>query len=654
MDPQNLPPWLLPAVGDALPDLIYVKDRDSRMIYLNAAIAEAIGRPAADLVGLNERDWSVNLDEADAIIEMDRSVIESGEARVAEEIYTDPHGVTHRYRSAKSPLRAPDGTIVGLTGVSSDITELHAAHERLVASEARFRTLADTLPAFIWMTDAEGRNIYTNTRYQEAMQRSAEQLLGHGWTDVVHPDDAQLLSLTWEESLRTGNPYESSFRFLFPDGSSRWFLVRGRAVRGPDGTITQWIGTCTDIDTQVRAQQELRDSEARIARSAQDLEATVQERTAELVELRKLDSIGQLTGGIAHDFNNLLTPILTALDLLHEDPAVPADTHDLVESALRSAEKARALVARLLTFARRQDLRAEVVDLARLVDEMTDLLTHSLGPTVEIVTSKAAALPHCTVDPHQMELALLNLCVNAKDALPSGGRVTISLDTHTLTADENPSLSAGRYVRLSVTDDGVGMSESVLASAVDPFFTTKESGRGTGLGLSMVHGLAAQSGGALILRSQEGVGTRAEMWLPAADRREATAKPVVAPPPALPPLQVLLVDDEELVRSSLADMMRSNGHTVVETGSARQALEWLRPDSGRSIDALVTDQLMPGMTGAELAGRALELRPDLPVLVISGYISDGPHLGDLPRLAKPFRKSDLNAALARITSRIPT
>lgn len=651
MDPQDLPSWLLPAVGDALMDLLYVKDLDNNMVYCNAATADVIGRPAEWVIGRNEGDWSANPEEAEIIMATDRRVMDTGEPVVVEEVFTDSTGKVHRYRSAKSPLRAPDGAIVGLTGVSSDITELQAAHERLVDSESRFRTLAETLPAFIWITDAAGRNVYTNSQYQTAMQRSAEELLDMGWADVVHPDDVQLLTLTWQEALRTGSPYESSFRFMFPDGSSRWFLARGRPVRGPDGEIAQWIGSCTDIDGQVRAQQELRDSEARIARSAQDLETTVQERTAELVELRKLDSIGQLTGGIAHDFNNLLTPILTALDLLHDDPGVPADTHDLVESALRSAEKARALVARLLTFARRQDLQTESVDLVRLVDGMTDLLTHSLGPTIEIVTSRSASLPHCMVDPHQMELALLNLCVNANDAMPEGGRVTISLDTRTVADGDVPSLSAGRYVRLCVSDDGVGMDETVLASAIDPFFTTKGTGRGTGLGLSMVHGLAAQSGGSLILHSRPGAGTRAEIWLPAADRRgdsRPTDEPAVAA--TIEPLRVLLVDDEELVRTSLADMMRSHGHVVIETDSARQALELLRPGAPGAIDALVTDQLMPGMTGAELARRALGLRPGLPILVISGYLSDGETLGDLPRLAKPFRSGDLNAALARITA----
>jgi signal transduction histidine kinase len=389
---------------------------------------------------------------------------------------------------------------------------------------------------------------------------------------------------------------------------------------------------------------------------ARDLERRVEERTAkheaavaQLHEVQKLETLGQLTGGVAHDFNNLLTPITGALDILHKQYAgQDARSARLLGNALKAADRARTLVQRLLGFARRQTLQTNAVDIVRLMSGMRDLIASSIGPTIELSIEPDADLPLAIVDPNQLELAILNLCVNARDAMPNGGRLTISAMR---TSGENanvPSLPAGDYVRLSVGDDGSGMSNETLSRAIEPFYSTKEIGRGTGLGLSMVHGLAAQLGGGFAISSELGQGTRVDLYLPAAASGAAEAGlPAIRAEGAIDrKLSVLLVDDEDLVRFATGEMIRELGHQVTEAGSGPEALEKLA--QGCEVDALITDYKMPRMDGAELAGRVCEVQPSLPILIITGYTGISDQELDLPKLAKPFGQADLAAALASL------
>jgi CheY-like chemotaxis protein len=372
-----------------------------------------------------------------------------------------------------------------------------------------------------------------------------------------------------------------------------------------------------------------------------------EEALAQLFEAQKLETLGQLTGGVAHDFNNLLTPITGALDLLgrrHNDDARSAR---LVDGALQSAERAKTLVQRLLGFARRQALETRAVDLATLVEGMRDLVASSMGSAVELRIVVAPELPPALTDPNQLELAVLNLCVNARDAMPSGGTLTIMVEQAAVGPLDAPALPAGAYVRLSVIDTGTGMDAATLARAVEPFYSTKELGKGTGLGLSMVHGLAAQLGGAFMLTSAVGRGTRADLYLPIA----ASPMNVIAPRLAAvavasgPALSILLVDDEELVRTGTAEMLRDMGHGVTEASGGAQALAKLA--AGLPIDAVITDYMMPRMDGAELARRIGERHPQVPVLVVTGYAGGDLSIG-LPQLAKPFRQAELAAALNKL------
>jgi signal transduction histidine kinase/ActR/RegA family two-component response regulator len=368
-----------------------------------------------------------------------------------------------------------------------------------------------------------------------------------------------------------------------------------------------------------------------------------------LLQAQKMESIGQLTGGIAHDFNNLLAVILGNLDLLRRRIEDDDRTRRLLEGAIQGAQRGAALTQRLLAFSRRQDLTPQAVNVPQLVAGITDLLTRALGPSIEIVTHFPAGLPSVKVDPNQLEMALLNLAVNARDAMPVSGTITISAHPEEVADSNGHGLQAGAYVCVSVTDTGIGMDATTLARAVEPFFTTKGVGKGTGLGLSMIHGLAVQSGGTLMLKSQVGKGTTAEIWLP---QGEAVARAAASDEQARAEHRtctVLLVEDDALVMTGTAAMLEDLGHTVVEASSAEAALRILRDDT--SIDLVVTDHAMPGMTGLELAERIRAEWPTMPILLASGHAEMPDRTGlALPRLNKPFGRDELAQAIASMVT----
>jgi signal transduction histidine kinase/ActR/RegA family two-component response regulator len=385
-----------------------------------------------------------------------------------------------------------------------------------------------------------------------------------------------------------------------------------------------------------------------------DLERRVEERTSEhavtvaqLHEAQKLETLGQLTGGVAHDFNNLLTPITGALDLLQRKYGdSDAQTKRLLGNALQAADRAKTLLQRLLGFARRQELRTEPVDIAALLTGMRDLISSSVGPKVELRLRCSPNLQPALIDANQLELAILNLTVNARDAMPAGGPLTILADEVAIGPGSEPRLKPGLYVRLSVIDAGCGMDAQTQARAIEPFYSTKEFGRGTGLGLSMVHGLAAQLGGGFALTSALDEGTRVDLYLPVANE-DAAAAPNLAIELAMSVgrhLSVLLVDDEEIVRTATAEMIRDLGHKVEEASSAIEALA--RLEAGLKVDAVITDYMMPRMDGGAFARRLASTRPEIPVLLITGYTGRTDDVLHLPRLAKPFGQSEIGAALA--------
>jgi signal transduction histidine kinase len=400
---------------------------------------------------------------------------------------------------------------------------------------------------------------------------------------------------------------------------------------------------------------DLETSHAELRRLNEELEARVEERTREreaalsqLFEAQKVDTIGQLTGGVAHDFNNLLMAMMGSLELLQKRIGGDATAERLLETARKGAERGAGLTQRLLAFARRQELRPAAVSFPDLMMDLQALFRSTLGPSIAIEERVPQVLPPVLADANQLELALMNLALNARDAMPSGGTLTISARPEDHTGERSEvGLSVGSYVRISVIDTGQGMDAETLARATEPFFTTKGVGKGTGLGLSMVHGLAAQSGGALAIRSAPGKGCQVDLILPVA--REAMAPPVAESkgPPIERSLTILVVDDDPLVCGGTAAMLEDLGHAVIEANSAVEALE--RLDRGPDIELVITDHAMPGMTGSDLARAIREKRPDLPIILSSGY-ADLPHVDtttDLPRLSKPFLQADLAMAIAR-------
>ena len=406
-------------------------------------------------------------------------------------------------------------------------------------------------------------------------------------------------------------------------------------------------------DSKQRLEERVIERTAELSRAHQDVLAEIAQREQAEEKLRqsqKLEMIGQLTGGVAHDFNNLLMAVMGNLDLIRKRISPDVGLHRLIDGALQGAQRGAALTQRLLAFARRQDLKVEPTNIADLLQGMRDLIDRTIGNNIELVVKAPKTLPSVLVDPNQIELAILNLVVNARDAMPGGGWLTIEIDEARMDggADEGRCAS---YVRVAVIDTGCGMDAETLRKAAEPFFSTKEIGKGTGLGLSMIHGLAKQLNGALRLSSELGIGTRAELWLPATtvpavDHHSQVDMPVAGSHP----ITVLVVDDDALISMSTALMVEDLGHSVWEANSPGAALDILRDQ--QKIDLLITDFSMPKMNGAQLAKAARELRPDLPVLLATGY-ADLPsgNNADLPRIGKPYQQEQLAAAIARVMAK---
>ncbi|KQN91959.1 hypothetical protein ASE90_04170 [Sphingomonas sp. Leaf67] len=449
------------------------------------------------------------------------------------------------------------------------------------------------------------------------------------------PDQQAAVRAAWDPAL-AGEEYTATAEFGDPARGHmrRVYEMKFNSVRDGAGQQIGAFQFVTDVTERRRA------------------ETALGEAQAALRQAQKMEAMGQLTGGVAHDFNNLLTPILGSLDLLQRRGSLSPREARLVDGALQSAERARTLVHRLLAFARRQPLQSGPVDLLALVGGMTDLIASTVGSPVGVRSAIADDLPPALADANQLEMAILNLCVNARDAMPDGGTLTIAADAPDPPATAAAGVEPGQYVRLSVIDTGTGMDGETAARAVEPFFSTKGIGRGTGLGLSMVHGLALQLGGTMAIVSAPGLGTRIDLWLPVSGE---VARPAEASDDEVGGEtgfrgRALVVDDEALVRMTTADMLQSLGYEAVEADSATEAEQML---AQRRFDLVVTDHLMPGRTGVWLA-RAIEDRhPGLPVLIVSGYADIDGLAPDLPRLTKPFREAELARAIAGMAG-IPT
>jgi PAS domain S-box-containing protein len=512
-----------------------------------------------------------------------------------------------------------------VAGRTWSAVERAQAEQEALNSAAQFQMLAQAMANHVWTATPDGLLDWFNDRTIEYGGIDADKLAGTGWTQIVHADDMPGVAAQWEAALASGEQYQTEFRLRRYDGVFRWHLVRAVAIRDKDGRIIRWIGTNTDIEEQ-------KTTAGALASLNATLEAQVNERTAELMaaeetlrQSQKMEAVGQLTGGLAHDFNNLLTGIMGSLEMLDARIA-QGRTRDLdryIRIALGAGKRAAALTHRLLAFARRQTLDPRTIDINQLTTEMDELIRRTVGPSITIEVVGAPGLWTTRVDPNQLENALLNLCINARDAMPDGGRITIETANRWIDqkTTKDPDLPIGEYVSLCVSDTGCGMPPDVVARAFDPFFTTKPLGEGTGLGLSMVYGFARQSGGQTRIYSEVGKGTQVCIYLPkflGQERNDVALPEVTELHRAQDGQTVLIVDDEPSVRMLVCELLAELNYSALEAEDAQTGLTIL--DSPRRIDLLITDVGLPGgMNGRQLADAAMISRPDLKILFITGF-----------------------------------
>ncbi|WP_420233562.1 ATP-binding protein [Pseudomonas sp. ABY48] len=495
----------------------------------------------------------------------------------------------------------------------------------LMNEEQRFRLLIDAVVDYaIYMTDPSGIITSWNSGARRFKGYEESEILGQHFSRFYTDQDraAGLPQRALDTAMHEGR-FEGEGWRVRKDGTRFMAHVVIDAIRSDTGTLLGFAKITRDITDVTQAQQALEQ-----AREA-------------LFQSQKLQAIGQLTGGIAHDFNNLLTVILGNLEIVRKRmPSEPKLTQ-LLDNATQGALRGVSLTQRMLAFARRQKLTYESVELAALVQGISGLLQSSLGPSIHVQTRFAEALSPVLADVNQLELAILNLATNARDAMPQGGQIMITADERQgMDAAPDKPMAPRRYICLAITDEGEGMDEATLASAVDPFFTTKGVGKGTGLGLSMVHGLAEQLGGRLTLSSQKGVGTTAQLWLPVADNPAPDKASIQETTPPVDELKVLVVDDDSLVLTSTRLLIEDLGHRVLCAASGAQALAL--HERNPDIDLVITDMAMPQMDGAQLAKRLRERQPTLPIILATGYAErlEG-SATQLPRLIKPFKQIDL-------------
>lgn len=544
--------------------------------------------------------------------------------------------------------------------------EARSRIEELHEGEARLRIALTAGQLGSWELDLSTFALITSVTGKAVFGRMEDEPFTYvDFLASIHPDDRARTQDTIRVSFETGHDFAIECRTTWPDATVHWTDLRARLVHDRVHDGKRLVGVSSDITVRKTTEDSMR-------RLNETLETKVVERTVELErahqavleeirqreraeeflrQVQKMEMIGQITGGVAHDFNNLLMAVMGNLELLRKQVPDNLKAERLIDGALRGAQRGAALTQRLLAFARQQDLKSEATHLSHLVRGMTDLLERSIGTQVELKLDLPEELPLTLVDANQIELALLNLVVNARDAMPDGGTLLIRVDV--VNSSGRNELVTGRYVRVTVSDTGNGMTPATLAKATEPFFTTKESGKGTGLGLSMVHGLALQLNGSLRLESEVGRGTRASLWLPVTSQHanvlsrdaQEEAKTHLCET-ASAHATILVVDDDALIATSTAYLLEDLGHEVIEADSGADALEILK--RGQKVDLLITDYSMPKMTGVQLASAARALRPDLPILLATGYadLPQGTSV-DIPRLRKPYQQDQLAAEIAK-------
>ena len=628
------------AVVDSAPDVILTLDDEDIIQFANPAADRQFGYLAKELIG---QPAALLFEDRAAWNATRRAVLDGDAVRQPVEVMARRKDGSASYLEV-SLSRWESQSRVLITAILRDVNERRVAQEILRASEAQFRTLAQAMPNHVWTARPDGQLDWFNERVYEYSGVKSGTLDGGGWSTLVHPDDMSAAAELWQAALTAGAPYEAQFRIRSANGLYRWHLARAFPTRGAYGVILRWVGSNTDIEDQKIAAQTLADVNA-------TLEERVSQRTSQLMQAeealrqsQKMEAVGQLTGGIAHDFNNLLQGILGALDIVKRRIAEGriGDLDRFLNGALDSANRAAPLTHRLLAFSRRQPVDPRPLDLNQLIGTVEELLRRSLGENIDLRVAAAEDLWLVRCDGNQLENALLNLAINARDAMPNGGTVTI--DTANVMFDARQArrhdVSPGDYVCMRVRDTGVGMPPSVKARAFDPFYTTKPIGKGTGLGLSMIYGFVRQSDGSVVIDSEPGKGTSIEICLPRykGDVVGAPVQESSGDNRAEANEVVLIVEDEAVVRLLIVETLNDLGYKALETADSAAALRILQ--SSQRVDLLVSDIGLPGLNGRQLADGARVTRPGLKVLFVTGYAEDAAGSGFLEPgmeiVIKPF------------------
>jgi PAS domain S-box-containing protein len=632
-------------LADSMPQMVWSARPDGVPDYHNARWYEFSGAPVGATHGYG---WTAMLhpDESGPALSAWRHALQTGSPYHAEFRLRHRAGAYRWVLCRAQPERDESGLITRWYGTCTDIEDIVEARNVLTRSRDELESaviartgernllakIVETTDVLITAFDLDGNILAINPASAAEFHRiygitprpgdNIAALLAH----IPAQQDAVRAALA-----RAGASEEVGFIGSYGDPAkvNTYYEMTFRALRDESGARIGTFQFATDVTARLRDQ------------------AALAQAQAALLQSQKLEAMGQLTGGVAHDFNNLLTPIMGGLDMLRRRGIGGPREQLLIDGALQSAERAKTLVHRLLAFARCQPLQSVAVDIGALISELADLVAGAAGPQVTLEVEVESDLPPAKADPHQLEMAILNLSVNARDAMEGVGKIRISA-THARVADgQVAQLAPGSYIRLCVADTGRGMDDATRARAIEPFFSTKGVGKGTGLGLSMAHGLACQLGGTLTIDSAPGLGTEISLWLPetpdpARPPAEAKRGPAAMPRPGA----ALLVDDEAYIRLSTADMLTELGFSVHEAHSAEAAL--LALDAGLQPDILITDHLMPGMTGVALAHAVRARWPAIKILVVSGFAEADGIDPSLPRLTKPFVRRELAAALAAL------
>jgi PAS domain S-box-containing protein len=630
-------------LADSMPQIVWSATPDGRRDYFNARWYEYTGVPVGSRQGPEGGAALVHPEDRERVRMAWQTALAAG-APCQIEYRLRRHCGAYRWQLARAhPERDGQGRLSGWYGTLTDIEEIVQARSVLQKSRAELEAevaartgernllaaLVEKTDVMIMALDLEFNILAINPANADELQRLYGVRGRAGDNLLALLADQPAMRAAAEATWRRGFKDEDAVFVEAhgdPDGPWGQYEIKFGRLRNDAGEVVGAFHFVTDVTARLREQAML----------AQAQEA--------LRQAQKLESMGQLTGGVAHDFNNLLTPILGTLDLLQRRGVGAEREQRLIRGASQSAERAKTLVQRLLAFARRQPLQATAIDVGVLVTGMAELLASTIGPSVAVTVAIDPDLPPTKADPHQLEMALINLGVNARDAMEGVGQIRIAAAPAAVAAGDVPGLAAGTYVRLSMTDTGKGMDAATQARAVEPFFSTKGVGQGTGLGLSMAHGLASQLGGALTIASAPGQGTEVIIWLPECHEPAEPAAEAVASTGTHGDGTVLLVDDEEYIRAITADMLAELGFKVHTAESAAAALAAL--EGGLAPDVVMTDHLMPGMTGVELALAVRARWPGVKLLLVSGFADVEGLDPTLPRLTKPFLQSELAAALA--------